>query len=135
MWFFRLFFSCPCQRYDSKMVLEGTLQMELETFEQSGMSYFTIDSWWTACLPFASLDLQITAREIALMLLLQCDFVAPEITLQKYSSELLFQNLWKVSLGKESWRDTFTWLNLMYSTYLPLLLASPSTFILQALSQ
>lgn len=71
--------------------------MELETFEQSGMSYFTIDSWWTACLPFASLDLQITAREIALMLLLQCDFVAPEITLQKYSSELLFPG------GKLAW--------------------------------
>lgn len=48
-----------------KMVLESTLysceQMELEALEQCKISHFTIDSGWTACLPFAFLAMQITA--------------------------------------------------------------------------
>lgn len=73
--FFRQFFPVPVREMTQlKMVLESTLyscgQMKLEAFEQSEISSFTIDSGWTACLPFASLAMQITACEIASMLLL-----------------------------------------------------------------
>lgn len=48
-----------------RMVLETTLYscvlMEPEAFEQSEISYFTTDLEQTACLPFASLAMQITA--------------------------------------------------------------------------
>lgn len=69
------FFPVPVREMTQlKMVLESTLyscgQMKLEAFEQSEISSFTVDSGWTACLPFASLAMQITAREIASMLLL-----------------------------------------------------------------